>query len=404
MRLVTKSLDYAVEASIISLFLTFPFAIRLFNDAWIILLILYAVSKLLRREGIALPSMTPLLILFVVFVVVSATAAHFEFDKTRYLLMGVGTCLFTYDWFSRDEKRLARVVIYFITSALLASCIAVFQIFLENLPADYRAQGPFSNTFYLALWTGTGLFLTINIFARSRGLAMLLLCLGAIVMLAFAFILSKTRAPWIALMLVLGVTCYFWANRKTVLVVVGVLIVLFGGMVICDEFVRLRLLAVIHNTDDLRWQMWQKTAESMIAQFGLRDWLVGCGPGAYSIKLPYEGQILEFAFPHFMPMELLHSLGICGTSAFFAWFGALCYRNVRLLCERAPWSPSPPVGMVATLIFFTCFFNESFFARYFSFPFWFFSGISLALINEGGRVQMKPPRSASISIQPENLG
>jgi len=380
--------DYAVEASIIALFLAFPFALKFFNDAWMALLILCAASKLLHRERIAFPPMTSFLIPFVAFVFVSMTVAHFEFGKTRYLFMGLVTCLFVHDWFSRDEKRLSRVVIYFIISALLASCVAMVQILLGNLSTDYRVQGPFGNTFYLALWTGIGLFLTFIILAKSRGHVMLLCCLGSAIMLASAFILSKTRAPWIAIMLVLGVTGYFLTNKRFVFIVFGVLVVLFGGMIVFDESVRLRLLAVMHNADDLRWPMWQKTVESMVEQFSLRDWLVGRGPGAYSITLSYGGQEIKFAFPHLMPVELLYSLGIGGTVAFFVWVGAVCFRMIRLLRETALMSTLRPVGMTALLVLLTCFFNESFFARYFSFPFWFFSGIALVLISEGEKLKM----------------
>jgi len=380
--------DYTVEANIMALFLAFPFALKYFNDAWMALLIIYISSKLLRREGIELPPMISFLILFALFVVVSAMFAHFEFGKTRYLFMGLATCLFVYDWFSRDEKRLSRVVIYFIISALLASCVAVVQILLGNLSADYRVQGPFGNTFYLALWTGIGLFLTFIILAKSRGRVMLLCCLGVVIMLASAFILSKTRAPWIAIMLVLGVTGYFLTNKRSVFIVFGVLIFLFGGMVVFDESVGPRLLAVMHNADDLRWPMWQKSVEAMTEQFSLRDWLVGRGPGAYSITLSYGAQDIKFAFPHLMPVELVYSLGIGGTVAFFVWVGALCSRMIRLLRETALMSTLHPVGMTALLVLLTCFFNESFFARYFSFPFWFFSGIALVLISEAEKLKI----------------
>jgi hypothetical protein len=380
-------LDYVVEANLIALFLTFPFALKFFNDAWMALLILYAASKLLRREDIALPPTTTILIFFVASIVVSTTTTHLEFGKTRYLFMGLGTCLFAYDWFSRDEKRLSRVVFYFICSALFASCAAIYEMLFGDLPVHGRAEGPFSNTFYLSLWTGTGLFLAIIILAKSRGRAMLLCCLGAVIVLASAFILSKTRASWVAMMLILGLTGYFLPNKRTVLIVAGTLATLLGGMVVLDESLRMRLLAVIQNADDLRWPMWQKTAEYMTEQFGLRDWLLGRGPRAYSINLLYAGQTITFAFPHFMPVELLYSFGICGTSAFLVWFGALCYRTIMLLRERASWLTLRPVGMTAVLVLLTCFFNESFFARYFAFPFWFFSGISLALVNEGERAQ-----------------
>lgn len=376
--------DHAIEVNILLLFMMFPFALKFFNDAWIVLLILYVASKLLRYEGITLPPTTPFLIFFVVCVFVSITTLHVGFGKIRYLSMGLVTCLFVYDWFSHNEKRLSRVVIYFIISALLASCVAVLQILLGNLSADYRVQGPFGNTFYLALWTGIGLFLTtIIMLAKGSGRTMRLYCFGAIIVMASAFILSKTRAPWVAMIVVLGLTCCFLPNKRTASWVAGVLVALLGGMAVFDDSVRLRLFAVVCNTDDLRWQIWQKTAESMAEQFGLCDWLLGRGPGAYSIKLLYEGQEIKFAFPHLMPMELLYSFGIGGAVAFFVWVGAMCFRTIKLLRERAPLSMLRPVGMTALLVLLTCFFNESFFARYFSFPFWFFSGISLVLINEG---------------------
>lgn len=378
-------LDYVIEANIVALFLFFPFALKFFNNAWMALLIIYAISKLLRRESVALPASAPFLLLFGVAVAFSSTISDFGFGKTRYLFMGLGTCLFAYDWFSRDWERLPRVVFYFIISALLVSSTAIYQLLFGGLPIYERVEGPFRNTFYLALWSGTGLFLTIIILVKSGSRRTTQLCcyLAAIV-LASAFILSKTRAPWVAMVLVIGVTCYFMPYRRAVLIMTGVLAVLFGSMVVFNESVRLRLLAVILNAGDLRWPIWWQTMQVIKEQFNLYDWILGRGPGAYSINLLYEGQIIKFAFPHFLPMELLYSLGICGTGIFLVWLGHLVYRTLMLLHGRTSWSMLDPVGMTAFLVLLTCLFNESFFARYFSFPFWFFSGISLALLNKRG--------------------
>ncbi|MBN1545108.1 MAG: O-antigen ligase family protein [Syntrophaceae bacterium] len=385
MNRIARYLDYAIEANIALVLFTFPFALHFFNDAWMALLILYAAIKLLRRERIVLPPTAPFMIIFVILTVFSVVISHVGFGKIRYLTMGVGTCLFAYDWFSFDKKRLSRVAFYFITSAMLASCIALYDELFLSLPANYRAQGPFGNTFYLALWSGIGIFIGMIVLTKNREHAMFIYLLGAIVVMICAFILSKTRAPWIAMILVMGLTFYFSPNKRTVLILSGVLAVLFASIATFDESVRARLLAVVHNENDLRWPMWQKTVEGMLEKFGLCDWLFGRGPRTYSIELPFHGQSMKFVFPHFLPMELLYSLGILGTVAFLTWIGILFYRTVRLLRESVSWSTLRPIGMTAFLVFFICFFNESFFARYFSFPFWFFLGISLALVHERER-------------------
>jgi len=69
-----------------------------------------------------------------------------------------------------------------------------------------------------------------------------------------------------------------------------------------------------------------------------------------------------------------------GVVAFLAWLIFLAYKLNGLLKSNAHNLHIKYIGLLPILVLLICFFNESFFSRYFSFTFWFFIGILFALL------------------------
>ena len=302
-------------------------------------------------------------------------------------MLGLGLCVVICDFFSHDEKRIFRVITYFIISTLLTSTDAIihqlvfakggFGVSLSGL----RATGFFSNPFYMSLWSGIGLFLAIFRLIEPSTKTTKLIYLVCVLILGGAFILSKTRAPWIAMAITFFIALFYTPYKKNILKVALILSVITLILLVFDNSMRMRVASII-SEGDARWIILENCLRMIRENFTLIDWFWGRGPGLF--KLEYAQLDLAklgvvFTFPHMILLELFYASGLFGVLTFLIWLVHYSFKLLYLLKENTISSCVQHVGLIPVLILLICFVNVPFFSRYFSFPFWFFTGASFYL-------------------------
>ncbi|MEW6117190.1 MAG: O-antigen ligase family protein [Nitrospirota bacterium] len=382
MKEYSRFTDYLIELNIILLIFAFPLNLVWFNRLWDALLVIWVIKKVAARERFALPPSAGLLAAFASAVTVSAllSAQPPYIGKLRYFLKGVGLSMVAYDFFRYDQRRIVRVLNYFIACTLMVSLYATYEaIYLRGL--NSRAQSFFENTFYLALWSGVGLFIVIARLQKSSSKISSAVYYIIMLILGTAFLLSKTRGPFIGMGATLLVLFFVSPHRSSLLKISTALIALMLTVFYVDDTLNIRLLSIMNNNSHLRWTIWQQSLALIRETFSTLNWLFGKGPGMFKYEYPHFDKINQnFTFPHFVPFELLYVTGIVGLIISMIWF-AFFYYKLFLLSKSVPAHHLKHIGMLPLLILLICLVNESFFSRYFSFPFWFFVGVSFALLD-----------------------
>jgi hypothetical protein len=387
-------LNYLLELNIALLIFAFSLIhmVGWFNDLWKSLLIIWVLTKLTGTEKIKISIPTSFNYLFSLITVIILSCffsgnIKLSFDNISYFVLGIGLCVVIYDFFSHDEKRISRVITYFIISTLLTSTDAIihqlvfakggFGVSLSGL----RATGFFSNPFQMSLWSGIGLFLAIFRLIESSTKTSKLIYLACVIILEAAFLLSKTRAPWIAMAITFFIALFYTPYKKDILKVILILGVIIFIVLVFDNSMRMRVVSVI-SEGDARWIIFENCLRMIRENFTLMDWFLGRGPGLF--KLEYAQLDLAklhrvFTFPHMILLELFYASGLLGVLTFLLWLVHYLFNLLYLLKENTISSCVQHVGLMPILILLICFFNVPFFSRYFSFPFWFFTGASFYL-------------------------
>ncbi|MGB5159006.1 O-antigen ligase family protein [Desulfobacterium sp. N47] len=378
-----RFIDYLIELNIILLIFAFPLNLGFFNKLWMSLIIIWLSGKILRQDSVVMPPSGYFLLVFIGTIVISVIFSK-QPDVSRgsvmYCIKGIALCMVLFDFSGHDEKRIDRIVHYFMASALMAAFYAFYQLFcLKGI--DTRAHSFFYNTFYLALWSGIGILAAISkLLAKPSKLSFYayevsLLILGA------ALMLSKTRAPLIAVGIVLLIIVFYVPDKIKSLKYLAVFGVVTLLLFIYDETLRMRALSIFDSNTELRWTIWSQTLALIKAKFWMADWLIGRGPGVFKSEyIQFDHINYPFTFPHMIPVELFYAFGLMGVVAFLTWFIFLMYRLNGLLKNNTLDLHIKYIGLWPALVFLICLINESFFSRYFSFSFWFFTGILLALL------------------------
>jgi len=392
---ISRYLDYLIELNIALLIFAFSFIniVGWFNDLWKSLLIIWVLKKLISTEKIkvSLPYSFNYLFFFITAVILSCIFSGdiaLSFNKISYFMMGIGLCVVICDFFSHGEERIFRVITYFIISTVLTSTDAIIHqlVFAKGgfgvSLSGSRATGFFSNPFHLSLWAGIGLFLAIFRLIESSTKASKLIYLAFVIILGVAFLLSKTRAPWIAMAVTLFIALFYVPNKKNILKVALIIGTVTLIMIVFDNSMRERVVSII-DQGDARWIILEYSSRMIRENFTLMDWFVGRGPGLF--KLEYAQLDLAklqtvFTFPHMILLELFYASGLLGVLTFLLWLVHYSFKLLYLLKENTVNSYVKHVCLMPILILFICFVNVPFFSRYFSFPFWFFTGASFYLL------------------------
>lgn len=392
--------DYLIELNFVLLILAFPLIhVGLdvwFNNLWQSLIGLWAVSKFIinREFKIIIPSGSSVLAIFLGAVLLSTLLSEQIETSSRnikYFILGMGLYIVSYDFFRQDEKKLRRVVNYVMISALIVSLDAIIQTFFTKdifgLPmAGMRATGLFSHPFYLALWSGIGIFLAILNVTKASNKAESFVYYTCLFLLGVAFSLSQTRAAWIAMGVSLLIAFLYFPYRKLskIAFIVAAIVVAF---IILDDSFRMRMLSIF-RAQDPRWSLWSQYLIMIEERFYSLDWFFGRGPGLFKLEyFQYDmPKSLHLTFPHMIIFELFYSTGLLGSSAFIIWLIYYIYKAF-LKEKRSKDLTVFFICFMPLLILLTCLINESFYSRYFSFPFWFFAGISSAVLYRRGKAE-----------------
>lgn len=396
-----RFLDYLIELNIILLIFAFPLihVWNRFNDFWKSLIIIWVLKKLINininKIKISIPPTCIYLFALVGTIILSSIFSeqlHLSLNKIRYFILGITLSIVVYDFLNHSEMRIHRVISYFIISAVLTAIYPVvhqviitkgtFGISLSGL----RATGFFCNTFYLALWSGIGLFLVIFRFIEASTKTSQFVCSICILILGLAFLFSKTRAPWIAMTIIFGTTFVCVPYKKNLLKAILSLIAITMILFVIDNAIRAKTISII-NTSNERWIIWEQTLTIIKENFTQLDWFFGRGPGIFKLEYSHlieswEVSVLPrvYAFPHMIPLELFYASGILGVLAFILWLANYLFKLLPLLKNNSS-NLYVNIGLMPFLILFTCLINEQFFSRYFSFTFWFFAGASFSLLH-----------------------
>lgn len=386
MKAYSRFADYLIELIIILLVFAFPLNLVWFNKLWDALLVVWTIKKIAGREQLVLPPLSGLLAAFAGVVVLSTflSAQPQYIGKLRYFLKGAGLSIVAYDFLRSDQQRIVRVLNYFIVCTVMVSLYAIYEaLFLKGF--NFRAQSFFENTFYLALWSGIGLFIVILRLQQHLSKPSLAVNVLIMLVLGAAFLLSKTRGPFIGMVIMLFVLFFVLPQRSGVLKISAALLALALALFAFDDDLNIRLLSITNDDSHLRGTILYQSLTLMTATFSPLNWLLGKGPGLFKYEYPQFDRINQtFTFPHFVPLELLYVTGVVGLLIFLIWLAVFLYKLWGLL--KSPFaSDLRYTGLVPVVVLLICFLNESFFSRYFSFPFWFFVGSSFALFNYAER-------------------
>ena len=397
---IGRFLDYLIELNIALLIFSFSFIhmVGWFNDFWKALLILWVFKKILNTEKLEIPILTSFnyLLFLIISIILSCILSEdikLSFDYISYFMLGIGLSVVIYDFFIHDEKRISRAITYFVISAVLTSADAIIDhlVFAKKgfgvSLSGSRATGFFSNPFHLSLWSGIGLFLAIFRLIESSTKTSKLMYLAFVLILAGAFLLSKTRAPWIAMAVTLFIALFYTHNKKTILKVALILGAITSLVLVFDNSMRIRAGSII-NQMDARWIILEYTTSMIRDNFTLMDWFAGRGPGLFKMEyaqldLAKLGRV--YTFPHMILLELFHASGLFGVVTFLLWIFHYSLKVLHVLKDNAINASIKHLGLIPILILLICFVNVPFFSRYFSFPFWFFTGVSFYLLYRMGK-------------------
>ncbi len=386
-------IDYLIELNIVFLILAFPLIhVGLdtwFNNLWQSLLVIWIVNKFIIKTEfkIIIPPAGSFLVIFLGAVMLSTLLSEqveTSLKNIKYFILGTGLYILSHDFFRQDEKKLWRVVNYFIVSALAVSLDAIIQAFFTrdifgSPMAGMRASGFFSHPFYLALWSGSGIFLAIFNVTRASNKVEGFIYYACLLIMGIAFALSQTRAAWIAMGVGLLVTFLYFPYRKLSRIAFIIAAIILAFIILDDSF-RMRMLSIF-QAGDPRWSLWNQYLVMVKERFYSLDWFFGRGPGLFKLEYAQYDmpKSLHLTFPHMIIFELFYSTGLLGSSAFLIWLVYYIYK--AFVKERRSNNLTLFfICFMPLLILLTCLINESFYSRYFSFPFWFFSGISSAVL------------------------
>lgn len=383
-------MDTLLEINIAALIFLFPFIHigtgRLFNTLWSVLLILWALSLIIQRRRIPLPASAPLLLLFAGILVVAgmlSEEAGMRLKGLSYMLQGTALFFAVYDFYRRQGQRAERTLAYLLISASLVSVDAVIQVLLGKdilgIPlALSRATAFFIHPFYLSLWSGIGLFIALALLMKTHGRFSRPFAGLSLLVLSAAFLFSKTRAAWVAVAVLILIALISIPDRKRLskFLIPGLSIPVV--LLLADQALRARFFSIFTATDP-RLTIWTQSWTMIRDTFGLKNWIIGRGPGLFRSEYPgYDLIRGGETFPHMIALELLYAAGILGVIAFAAWL--VHYLVTLRPAENFPSGRSHQVFVrfIPLLVFAVCLINESFFSRYFSFLFWFTAGLSAA--------------------------
>ncbi len=375
------------EVLIALCFFSIPFALNSFNRIWWLLLVVGGTHAVLfKNRHHSIPPTSGYLIGLISIVVISVLNGEYvslSASKADYYFMGMLTGWVSYNFAGGDERRIRRLNGYFILSAILASLVAVYQIFFLTVPHDLRVTATFSNTFYLALWSGIGLYCLLISYPhfQNRPYSRLAISAGA-VLLTLVFLLSQTRAAWLGLGILVLIGIVYYPGQTSFMPWLSVIVVFFAIIIIGNDSIRSRVCTMIANQEDPRWQVWSQTLTMIREQFRVDDWILGRGPGAFKIDFPhYDRAALSWTFPHCIGLELFYTTGVSGLGIFSIWILAYLRKLHRLMRSRAVSVFLGLASLIPIQVLITTMINESFFSRYFSFLFWLFAGVSLSVLN-----------------------
>ena len=384
--------DYLIELNIFLIIFIFPFIHKWssiwFNNLWISLLVLWTLKKIVSKENIVIPPASITLAIFMGTIFLSSFFSEqlpLSFIKISYTLMGIGLYFVIYDFYKHHEKRFERTVHYFLVSTVLVSIDAIIQFIFSKdifgIPMDdSRVRAFFIHPFFVALWAGIGLFLSICRLTETPDRIHQIAYRIFLVILGSAFLFSKTRAAWIAMGVILCIIFFSMPRKRTFLkyLIVGGSFVLL--LFLINTSLRMRAFSIVTDTN-LRWSIWIQSSYMIMEKFTFKHWLIGRGPGLFKLEYPHYDLIKGGeTFPHMIAIELLYALGIIGIIAFLIWVSRYIFIVVSAHKKSAKDIYCGYIGFMPLLILFMCFINESFFSRYFSFLFWFASGFSLATL------------------------
>jgi O-antigen ligase len=369
-----------------------------FNNLWKSLIVIWVLKKLMDREKIldSIPPSGILLSVFVFTVLLSTFLSEqlsVSLRSISYYLRGIGLCIVLYDFSLSDDKRIQRVLVYIMGSAGIVAVDAIFQVlFKKDLMGtplmQSRASAFFSHPFYVSLWTGIGLFAVAPIWANSTKRTHKLVLTIAISFFLFAFLFSKTRAAWVAIAMTSMIIFFHLPQKKKLLkaiFLIGVVALVF----ILDDSLRERALSIVKE-ENLRMTIWKQSFTLIEDKFSLKEWVIGRGPGMFKVEYPPYDLIQEGAqFPHLILLELFYAAGFIGVGAFLLWFTCCLFKLLSCVSKKPAEHLLMYVGLIPLLILLMCFISESLFSRYFSFPFWFFIGLSLSLLSSAVKNQSR---------------
>lgn len=389
----SRLLGYLIELNIILLIFSFSTVhlCDIFNDLWKSLLVIWVVRKLISKDPIPIPPSCIFLFAFTGAVLLSCILSqqpHLSFDKIDYLIYGMALSIVVYDLLNHDEGLPHRIGIYFIMSAVITSADAVIHQVVSGKGfrgftlSGSRATGFFSNPFYLALWSGIGLFLTIFRLIEAHARTSRLVYLTFALILGAAFLFSKTRAPWIAMGIVLLLSLLYTPDKKGLLKVIFILGIVTLILLIFDDATRVRAISIV-GTKDTRWIIWENCLIMIRENFTLADWFFGRGPGLFKLEyaqLDLTGLGKVYTFPHMILFELFYATGLLGVLTFIFWFFDYTSKLLSALKDDSSNLLARQSSLIPLLTMLISFINIPFFSRYFSFPFWFFVGASPSLL------------------------
>lgn len=394
MNRLRKIFDFLTEANIYLLIVSFPLSRVWFNNFWDALILIWLVGKVVSKDQgkSRIPPTPPsggMLTVFVIGMFVSSLVSvdhTASVSGTKHLLKGILLCVMSYDFFSADAKRIGRSVSLLIGSAVLVSLDALVQLTMSrdlfgNPLIASRATAFFPHPFYLALWSGIALYLCVVRLINSRSKKAFATYLLCVLSLGAAFLLSKTRAAWVAMGLTFVGFSLFLPNKKRVLGVFLLLAAVSSLLFVFDDSMRMRALSII-KADDPRLLIWKQSLAAVQAHFTSLNWLFGRGPGTFSLEYPsYDPTREGSIFPHLIGLELFYAFGLIGLILFAVWISSLIYAVIVMRMKSPSLSSGWPLGLLPVVVLLLCLINESFFSRYFSFLFWFFTGITFSLLH-----------------------
>lgn len=391
----SRYIDYLIEFNIVLLIFTFPLIhiwfSTWFNNFWDSLIVLWLLRQFFFKDKISIP-IPPSGLFWFLFISTIIFSSFFSeqfsvsLKNIIYPLKGTALCIVLYDFSNQDEKRFQRIITYFIVSSALVAIDAVLQVMfgkdLLGIPLrDMRATAFFSHPFFLALWSGIGLFLAIVRFFEAPTKTQKVVYQICFLILVAAFLFSKTRAAWIAMGTILLISLFSMPSKRNFLKVIfplgAILVILF----IADDSLRTRALSVVEETDP-RWSIWKQSLTMVKERFTSMDWFWGRGPGVFKVEYSQFDFIQgKEQFSHMILLELFYASGLFGIVTFILWLFRYMYKLFSLILHNNLNVRERFIGLMPILILLTCFINESFFSRYFSFTFWIFTGISFSLLN-----------------------